>query len=208
MQVYPSMHHLWVNSYASTRDVKPLFISLKRVIAHVDQRRGRKRSWAFCPPSLPIGPSPAPLRKGRGEVGGQGGRWARSAAAGRSSVRASAAGPAIGPAMPPPGQTQLPDWDGLKLRVRTLIASHRVMIFSKSYCPYCNKVRRRRPGVASARSPPPPGPSSPARQPPERGLSEQLPSSRRPGERRAEGFSPRGGGGPGAAPVRGEGHLP
>ncbi|NWQ90640.1 TRXR3 reductase, partial [Burhinus bistriatus] len=43
--------------------------------------------------------------------------------------------------MPPPGQTQLPDWDGLKLRVRTLIASHRVMIFSKSYCPYCNKVK-------------------------------------------------------------------
>uniref|UniRef100_H0ZCX4 thioredoxin-disulfide reductase (NADPH) n=1 Tax=Taeniopygia guttata TaxID=59729 RepID=H0ZCX4_TAEGU len=38
---------------------------------------------------------------------------------------------------PPPGQTRLPDWDGLKLRVRTLIASHRVMIFSKSYCPYC-----------------------------------------------------------------------
>ncbi|XP_064012895.1 thioredoxin reductase 3 [Pogoniulus pusillus] len=43
--------------------------------------------------------------------------------------------------MPPPGQTQLPDWDGLKLRVQTLIASHRVMIFSKSYCPYCNKVK-------------------------------------------------------------------
>ncbi|NXJ87336.1 TRXR3 reductase, partial [Corythaixoides concolor] len=43
--------------------------------------------------------------------------------------------------MPPPGQTRLPDWDGLKLRVRTLIASHRVMIFSKSYCPYCNKVK-------------------------------------------------------------------
>ncbi|KAF1402256.1 Thioredoxin reductase 3, partial [Spheniscus humboldti] len=43
--------------------------------------------------------------------------------------------------MPPPGQTQLPDWDGLKLRVRTLISSHRVMIFSKSYCPYCNKVK-------------------------------------------------------------------
>lgn len=85
--------------------------------------------------------------------------------------------PRIGPAMPPPGQTQLPDWDGLKLRVRTLIASHRVMIFSKSYCPYCNKVRRRRrPGVASARSPPP-GPSSPGRQPPQRGLSEQRPSS-------------------------------
>ncbi|OWK63595.1 thioredoxin reductase 3 [Lonchura striata] len=43
--------------------------------------------------------------------------------------------------MPPPGQTRLPDWDGLKLRVQTLIASHRVMIFSKSYCPYCNKVK-------------------------------------------------------------------
>ncbi|RMB98890.1 hypothetical protein DUI87_24434 [Hirundo rustica rustica] len=42
---------------------------------------------------------------------------------------------------PPPVQTRLPDWDGLKLRVRTLIASHRVMIFSKSYCPYCNKVK-------------------------------------------------------------------
>ncbi|XP_005142292.2 thioredoxin reductase 3 [Melopsittacus undulatus] len=43
--------------------------------------------------------------------------------------------------MPPPVQTQLPDWDGLKLRVRTIIASHRVVIFSKSYCPYCNKVK-------------------------------------------------------------------
>lgn len=43
--------------------------------------------------------------------------------------------------MPPPGQTQLPDWDGLKLRVRTLIATHRVMIFSKSYCPYCHRVK-------------------------------------------------------------------
>ncbi|NXC40949.1 TRXR3 reductase, partial [Penelope pileata] len=42
---------------------------------------------------------------------------------------------------PPPGQTQLPDWDGLKLRVRTLIATHRVMIFSKSYCPYCHRVK-------------------------------------------------------------------
>ncbi|XP_005522123.1 PREDICTED: thioredoxin reductase 3 [Pseudopodoces humilis] len=44
-------------------------------------------------------------------------------------------------APPPPGQTRLPDWDGLKLRVRTLIASHRVMIFSKNFCPYCNKVK-------------------------------------------------------------------
>nr|XP_025948874.1 thioredoxin reductase 3 isoform X2 [Dromaius novaehollandiae] len=43
--------------------------------------------------------------------------------------------------MPPPNQTPLPDWDGLKLRVRTLIGSHRVMVFSKSYCPYCNKVK-------------------------------------------------------------------
>ncbi|NXJ09733.1 TRXR3 reductase, partial [Odontophorus gujanensis] len=43
--------------------------------------------------------------------------------------------------MPPPEQTQLPDWDGLKLRVRTLIATHRVMIFSKSYCPYCRRVK-------------------------------------------------------------------
>ncbi|KAL9838461.1 thioredoxin reductase 3 [Geothlypis trichas] len=42
---------------------------------------------------------------------------------------------------PPPVQTRLPDWDGLKLRVRNLITSHRVMIFSKSYCPYCNKVK-------------------------------------------------------------------
>lgn len=88
--------------------------------------------------------------------------------------------------MPPPGQTQLPDWDGLKLRVRTLISSHRVMIFSKSYCPYCNKVRRRR---ESPRRTPPRVLSS-GRQPPERGLSEPLPSSRRPGECRAEGFSP------------------
>ncbi|XP_010180081.1 PREDICTED: thioredoxin reductase 3-like, partial [Mesitornis unicolor] len=47
----------------------------------------------------------------------------------------------MGLPIPPPVQTQLPDWDGLKLQVRTLIASHRVMIFSKSYCPYCNKVK-------------------------------------------------------------------
>lgn len=71
-------------------------------------------------------------------------RWARAARSWR--VAPSAAGPA----MPPPGQTPLPDWDGLKLRVRTLIASHRVMIFSKSYCPYCNKVRRRREPPGSA----------------------------------------------------------
>lgn len=102
--------------------------------------------------------------------------------------------------MPPPGQTQLPDWDGLKLRVRTLIASHRVMIFSKSYCPYCNKVRRRRP--ESPRRAPPPALSS-ARQPPERGLSEPLPPPRRRG-----GGGGGGRGRPGAAPVRGERHLP
>ncbi|XP_009089351.3 thioredoxin reductase 3 [Serinus canaria] len=42
---------------------------------------------------------------------------------------------------PPPVQTRLPDWDGLKLRVRNLITSHRVMIFSKTFCPYCNKVK-------------------------------------------------------------------
>uniref|UniRef100_A0A8D0GG26 Thioredoxin reductase 3 n=1 Tax=Sphenodon punctatus TaxID=8508 RepID=A0A8D0GG26_SPHPU len=41
----------------------------------------------------------------------------------------------------PPGQVRLPDWDGLKLRVRNLIGSHRVMIFSKSYCPFCTKVK-------------------------------------------------------------------
>ncbi|CAM5154277.1 unnamed protein product [Natator depressus] len=43
--------------------------------------------------------------------------------------------------MPPPGQVRLPDWDALRLRVRTLISSHRVAVFSKSYCPYCNKVK-------------------------------------------------------------------
>lgn len=44
--------------------------------------------------------------------------------------------------MPPPQQQiRMPDWDALKLRVRTLIGSHRVMIFSKSYCPFCVKVR-------------------------------------------------------------------
>lgn len=60
---------------------------------------------------------------------------------------------------PPPGQTQLPDWDGLKLRVRTLIASHRVMVFSKSYCPYCNQVRRRPPSPSAS----PSGPAAQAR---------------------------------------------
>ncbi|XP_019392367.1 PREDICTED: thioredoxin reductase 3 isoform X2 [Crocodylus porosus] len=45
--------------------------------------------------------------------------------------------------MPPPGQTRLPDWDGLKLRVRSLVGSHRVLVFSKSYCPYCLRVRQR-----------------------------------------------------------------
>ncbi|CAM5125885.1 unnamed protein product [Eretmochelys imbricata] len=43
--------------------------------------------------------------------------------------------------MPPPGQVRLPDWDALRLRVRTLISSHRVVVFSKSYCPYCIKVK-------------------------------------------------------------------
>ncbi|KAJ6668311.1 hypothetical protein lerEdw1_015688 [Lerista edwardsae] len=44
--------------------------------------------------------------------------------------------------MPPPQQQlRMPDWDALTLRVRTLIGSHRVMIFSKSYCPFCVKVK-------------------------------------------------------------------
>ncbi|XP_006017841.1 thioredoxin reductase 3 [Alligator sinensis] len=43
--------------------------------------------------------------------------------------------------MPPPGQTRLPDWDGLKLRVRSLVGSYRVLVFSKSYCPYCLRVK-------------------------------------------------------------------
>uniref|UniRef100_A0A7M4G302 thioredoxin-disulfide reductase (NADPH) n=2 Tax=Crocodylus porosus TaxID=8502 RepID=A0A7M4G302_CROPO len=49
------------------------------------------------------------------------------------------------PPPPPPGQTRLPDWDGLKLRlrVRSLVGSHRVLVFSKSYCPYCLRVRQR-----------------------------------------------------------------
>lgn len=71
-------------------------------------------------------------------------------AGGQRGGRGEGAGPAMAP---PPGQTRLPDWDGLKLRVRTLIATHRVMIFSKSYCPYCNKVRRRRCEPAGRRSP-------------------------------------------------------
>ncbi|XP_074861249.1 thioredoxin reductase 3 [Carettochelys insculpta] len=41
--------------------------------------------------------------------------------------------------MPPP--VQVPDWEALRLRVRTLIDSHRVTVFSKSYCPYCRKVK-------------------------------------------------------------------
>lgn len=73
------------------------------------------------------------------------------AAEGQRGRRGEGSGPAMAP---PPGQTPLPDWDGLKLRVRTLIASHRVMIFSKSYCPYCNKVRRRRPWEPARRCPP------------------------------------------------------
>ncbi|XP_060622182.1 thioredoxin reductase 3 [Anolis sagrei] len=43
--------------------------------------------------------------------------------------------------MPPPGQVRLPDWDALKLRVRSMVTSHRVMIFSKTYCPFCRKVK-------------------------------------------------------------------
>ncbi|KAL7986130.1 hypothetical protein Chor_011296 [Crotalus horridus] len=41
--------------------------------------------------------------------------------------------------MPPPGQVRLPDRDAVKLRVRSLISTHWVMIFSKSYCPFCRK---------------------------------------------------------------------
>uniref|UniRef100_T1E4I6 Thioredoxin reductase 3-like protein n=1 Tax=Crotalus horridus TaxID=35024 RepID=T1E4I6_CROHD len=43
--------------------------------------------------------------------------------------------------MPPPGQVRLPDRDAVKLRVRSLISTHWVMIFSKSYCPFCRKVK-------------------------------------------------------------------
>ncbi|XP_064288800.1 thioredoxin reductase 3 [Passer domesticus] len=95
--------------------------------------QGEEPSLASCPPSLP--PSrPArlvmlPAAEGAGAAEGQRGR------------RGEGVGAATAMAPPPPGQTRLPDWDGLKLRVRTLIASHRVMIFSKSYCPYCNKVK-------------------------------------------------------------------
>lgn len=97
--------------------------------------QGGERSLANCSPPLPPNRSvrlvtlPAAEGAGAAGAGGQRGR------------RGEGAGPTMAP---PPGQTRLPDWDGLKLRVRTLIASHRVMIFSKSYCPYCNKVRRRR----------------------------------------------------------------
>jgi len=97
--------------------------------------------------------------------------------------------------MPPPGQTQLPDWDGLKLRVRTLIASHRVMIFSKSYCPYCHKVRRRRGSARRAA----PRALSPGRR--ERGLWERLPSPRARREASA-GLTARPGGGRRAAGKR------
>uniref|UniRef100_A0A8B9UZW7 Thioredoxin reductase 3 n=1 Tax=Anas zonorhyncha TaxID=75864 RepID=A0A8B9UZW7_9AVES len=115
-----------------------------------------------------VGPARRLPCSGRGRAvrgGGRSGRWARvwggrwlggaraggfTSAPQHSPARLSSAqhSPARhgsaqnNPAMPPPpGQTQLPDWDGLKLRVRTLIASHRVMIFSKSYCPYCNQVK-------------------------------------------------------------------
>ncbi|XP_048343941.1 thioredoxin reductase 3 [Sphaerodactylus townsendi] len=43
--------------------------------------------------------------------------------------------------MPPPGQVRVPDRDSLKLQVQAMIGSHRVMIFSKSGCPYCSKVK-------------------------------------------------------------------
>ncbi|XP_015284848.1 PREDICTED: thioredoxin reductase 3 isoform X1 [Gekko japonicus] len=43
--------------------------------------------------------------------------------------------------MPPPGQVRIPDRDSLKLQVQAMIGSHRVMIFSKSFCPYCSKVK-------------------------------------------------------------------
>ncbi|KAG8128101.1 putative Thioredoxin reductase 3-like protein [Naja naja] len=43
--------------------------------------------------------------------------------------------------MPPPGQVRLPDLDAVRLRVRSLISTHWVMIFSKSYCPFCRKVK-------------------------------------------------------------------
>lgn len=91
-------------------------------------------------------------------------------------------------APPPPGQTQLPDWDGLKLQVRTLIASHRVMIFSKSYCPYCNKVRGRRESPRRALLRGPAARAGSCRNGGRGGLSEPLPL-----------VSPRGGGRPGEA---------
>ncbi|XP_041317770.1 thioredoxin reductase 3 [Pyrgilauda ruficollis] len=94
--------------------------------------QGGEPSWACCPPSLPPIRSARlvmlPAAEGAGAVEGQCG--CRGEGVGAATAMA-----------PPPGQTRLPDWDGLKLRVRTLIASHRVMIFSKSYCPYCNKVK-------------------------------------------------------------------
>uniref|UniRef100_A0A674HIZ9 thioredoxin-disulfide reductase (NADPH) n=1 Tax=Taeniopygia guttata TaxID=59729 RepID=A0A674HIZ9_TAEGU len=92
--------------------------------------QGGEPSLACSPPPLSPGRSARlvtlPAAEGAGAAEGRRGRR----------------GGGVGAAMPPPpGQTRLPDWDGLKLRVRTLIASHRVMIFSKSYCPYCNKVK-------------------------------------------------------------------
>lgn len=95
--------------------------------------------------------------------------------------------------MPPPGQTPLPDWAGLELRVRTLIASHRVMIFSKSYCPYCNKVRLRRRRLGAL---PPRARSSLWRPPATPALGAASPRW------------PRGGGGPGAAAGRGGALVP
>uniref|UniRef100_A0ACB8EGY2 Uncharacterized protein n=1 Tax=Sphaerodactylus townsendi TaxID=933632 RepID=A0ACB8EGY2_9SAUR len=53
--------------------------------------------------------------------------------------------------MPPPGQVRVPDRDSLKLQVQAMIGSHRVMIFSKSGCPYCSKVSGRVPGLGEGR---------------------------------------------------------
>lgn len=101
----------------------------------VGELQGAEPSLACCSPprspNRPARPVTLPAAEGAGAAGAEGQRGRRGEGAGTAMA-------------PPPTQTRLPDWDGLKLRVRTLIASHRVMIFSKSYCPYCNKVRRRR----------------------------------------------------------------
>ncbi|XP_062356898.1 thioredoxin reductase 3 isoform X1 [Cinclus cinclus] len=94
--------------------------------------QGGEPSSACCSPPLspnrPARPVTLPAAEGAGAAGAEGQRGRRGEGAGAAMA-------------PPPVQTRLPDWDGLKLRVRTLIASHRVMVFSKSYCPYCNKVK-------------------------------------------------------------------